>query len=209
MATDSLVDVYLAQRVTSSECPSLKWPRTMSCCLAPGVSRDFSGSSSSRTMRGIVGARGRCAGGDPLGDHPILGRIDGETDAPFVRNQAGRLGQQQAPARIVQHHAPCPGLPGEGGIVGQGVEPAQAEFEAFLAGEGAVAGARVATGLRQDRLDVIAKAPDERLIHADDGDFAAWPERSPAVATISAVPLPTGRATPPSMRTTCSLLDVS
>ncbi len=60
------------------------------------------GAISSRSIRGSSARRGRLAGGDPFGQYAILVRIDREPQAALVRNRAGRLGQNQAAARIAQ-----------------------------------------------------------------------------------------------------------
>ena len=67
----------------------------------------------------VIVLRRRHAGGDPLGEHAVLQRVDVEPHAAPVRHRAGRLGQQQAAARIGRDHAPAARLPRDLMVVSQ------------------------------------------------------------------------------------------
>ena len=158
--------MYFDQRVASSTCPSLKWASTTSCCVALSRCREYFGQHFQPHDLRIVGLRPRHAAGDPFGQHAIFERARLQPHAAFVRQQARRLGQNQAAARIGRHDSPADGLPREIGVVGIDVEAEQRQPKAFLSGPRPVARAGVAALLREDRFDVIAKAPLKRLVHA-------------------------------------------
>ena len=120
-------------------------------------------------MRGSSAFGGRRAGGDPFGEDRVLGRIDVEPLAALVRHGAGRLEQQQAAAGIARHDPPAQRAARDGESVALVIVAAQRELEAALAGRRAVAGAGIAAGLREDRLDVVAEAPGERCSAKSDG----------------------------------------
>ena len=56
-------------------------------------------------------------------------------------------------------------------MIGFGIVTAQRQFQSSFAGERTVTRARIATGPRQHRDDVIAKTPGERLFRLADGDL--------------------------------------
>ena len=149
----------MAHVVTSSLWPSVKWARTSICCSAPFLRTTCSGRISSRSIRGSLGDGGRLPGGDPFGQHAVFARVDREPQAPFVRNRAGRLEQDQAAAGIGRHDPAAPRLAGDHQEIGLRIVTPQRQLEAVLPRRRAVAGARVAAGFRQHRLHVVAEAP--------------------------------------------------
>ena len=86
--------------------------------------------------------------------------------APFVRDRAGGLRQEQAPAGVGKLDAPASVLLDDIEVIGRRIIAPEREPEPSFSGQGAVACTRVAPLFRQQRLDVIAETPGERTAHA-------------------------------------------
>ncbi len=165
--TDSSADDHLTQRVTSSR------PAVGVAC----ADQDLLGLTDALERPGRQdlelarrAGRRRSGGAAPSAIHSLRMRYSSELvaepHAPLVGNRAGGLRQEQAAARVGQLDAPAAVLLDDVEEIGRRIIAPQREPEAPLAGQRTVAGTRVAPLLGQDRLDVIAKAPGERLAHA-------------------------------------------
>ena len=157
--------------------------------------------------RGIALRRRRRAGGDPVREHVILGRARREALAAAVRDRQRRFQQHQAGRRIDPVDAPRPRLPGQRQVVELGVVSAQRQLEPVLSGQRAVAGTRVAAGLREHRDDVIAEAHGVRCRRALDLDLRGEAARRRSFAVTMARPSPTALTTPDSSTVATAGLD--
>ena len=81
-----------------------------------------------------------------------------------MRDRPGRLRQEQALARVGELDAPAPVLLDDIEKIGRRIIPLKRELEAPFAGESAMTGTRIAPLFGQDRLDVLAEAPRERVL---------------------------------------------
>lgn len=101
--------------------------------------------------------RAGCAGSDPVGEDFIFERIDFETFAAFVRDGRGGFQQEETAPWISGINATALRLPGERDVVAFIIITAERKAEPILSGRGPMAGAGVATGFGEDRLDVVAE----------------------------------------------------
>ena len=81
------------------------------------------------------------------------------------------LRSQKALRRVPTGYTASDSVAGEDGVVEFRVIAAEAELETVLAGFRTVAGARVAAGFREDRLDVVEEARNEGRLVVFDRDF--------------------------------------
>ncbi len=92
-----------------------------------------------------VAIAGRCrALADPLAQDAILERAGSEPHAPFVRDRAGGLRQEQAPPRVGELHAAASVLLHDVEEIGRRIIAPQREPETAFAGQRAMARTRVA-----------------------------------------------------------------
>ena len=154
----------------------------------------------------VAVARRCCAGADPLAQDAVFGRAGPEPHAPLVGDRAGGLGQEQAPARVGELDAPAAVLLDDVEVIGRRIIAPQREPEAPFAGQGAMAGTRVAALFRQHRLDVIAEAPRERLLMPVTTTLAVA-ICAPTLAVIVAWPSWTGVTMPSATVATLGSLD--
>src|SRR6516162_8099556 len=96
---------------------------------------------------------------DPLAQDAVFARTGREPHAPFVGDRARRLRQDQAPARIGELHAPASVLLDDVEEIGCRIIAPQRKLETTLSRQSAMTCTRVAPHLRQERLDMTAKAP--------------------------------------------------
>ena len=122
--------------------------------------------------------RGGGPRGDPFGHNPILKRIGSEPHTATVFDRGGCLQEDQAFGGGRGNDPPSQGLAGQNQVINLGCISSQAESKAVLAGGRAVAGSLVASGLGQNRLDMVAETPGFNpleVLHRNgggDGDVA-------------------------------------
>ena len=110
--------------------------------------------------RVLVGGPGN-PGGYPLGEYLVLRPVDLQPYPALVGNRPGRLGKDQAAARIREYHPAASSLAGEVGIICLQVKSKERQAEPVLAGLGTMTGTAVTTGLGKHRLDVVPETPLE------------------------------------------------
>src|SRR5205823_1556678 len=94
------------------------------------------------------------SGRDPLANHLVLDAIGAKPNAATVLGLPGRLAEDQARARVVEVHAPAGELAQDAVVIAGGIGPEEREPEAVLSLHRAVAHARVAAELAEERGDV-------------------------------------------------------
>ena len=94
------------------------------------------------------------AGGNPGAEGGVFPGIAGKALPAFVRDLGEGFEEDEAAVGFEQVEAAAKLLAGQGGVVKVGVETAEGEFEAALAGGVAMAGAEAATGFGEDGLDI-------------------------------------------------------
>ena len=191
-ATVSSADPYFAQRVTSAVEPSVKRAVTRSGIVAPASSVRSVGVTSMRFSRGSL-SRGP---GRPEAIQPEMMSYSGDPTLnrvpPMCGHGLGRLQQDQALGRLDLVDAATTGLPRDRVVVGRRVVAAERQPEAVLPGGRAVARARIAAGLRQDRDDLIAKR--DRGTAEGASRRATPPDARGATGEAAALPRASGAA---------------
>ncbi len=125
---------------------------------------------------GVLGVSGH-SGGDPGAQGLVVRVAGGEAGAASVGEAGGGLGQQQAAVGVARPGPAAEGVPGDGPVVGVGVEAQQGELEPVLARRLAVAGAGVAAETREDGLNVALEGGLRRRSRRRRGLPARWSSR--------------------------------
>ena len=109
--------------------------------------------------------------GDPFGNDAVVQRVCLESQATFVRQGSGRLGEDQTAAWIRQFDPAASRLFRDRVKIRRRVVASQRESESALAGQGSVTRARVAACLREGGQDVILERPVVRSFEVGHRDF--------------------------------------